>query len=63
MAQEMKKMNTLGASSSASSSSNSTFRDGIQKLAYLANLLDVSVSYSDFPKVIHLHVHIIYNAV
>jgi len=28
-----------------------SIKDGIQKLSYLARLLEVQVSYSDFPKV------------
>ncbi|CAL8143134.1 unnamed protein product [Orchesella dallaii] len=44
VAQEMKKVNTMAPCASTTS------REGIEKLAYLSKLLEISVSYSDFPK-------------
>ncbi|ODM99794.1 Double-stranded RNA-binding protein Staufen 2, partial [Orchesella cincta] len=44
VAQEMKKVNTMTPCATA------TNREGIEKLAYLSKLLEISVSYSDFPK-------------
>lgn len=43
--QEMKKVNTMMTPCPAASN-----REGIEKLAYLSRLLEIAVSYSDFPK-------------